>query len=97
VRQHLVRREQSAPPLVEKGLRVLETVTDVGGVDYIPRLPPRRRVAPSRIGILFVRSSIHPDSLITRQFLRWLSENGLSFDMCKQVMLKSVTEEGWWP
>jgi len=69
VRQHLVRREQSAPPLVEKGLRALEAVTDVGGVDHIPRLPPRRRVAPSRIGILFVRSSIYPDSLITRRFL----------------------------
>src|ERR1700750_854857 len=68
--QRFVGSEQTPATLIKMHRYVLPAHPDIVDVDHQPRIAFRARVAPSAFAILFLRSSLALDSLVSRRALR---------------------------
>ncbi len=67
--QRFVGSEQTPATLIKMHRYVLPAHPDIVDVDHPPRIAFRARVAPSAFAILFLRSSLALDSLVSRRAL----------------------------
>jgi hypothetical protein len=65
--QRFVGSEQTPATLIKMHRYVLPAHPDIVDVDHPPRIAFRARVAPSAFAILFLRSSLALDSLVSRR------------------------------